>query len=493
MRKGFFFCIIMIVSLSSTIDAAPPKYEMRAVWLTTNWGLDWPSRPARNTQEAELQQQELCRQLDEVAAMGFNTVFFQARIRGEVFYNSQIEPWSAIVSGKSGRSPGYDPLKFAVTECHRRGLECHAWIITIPTGNIKRAQQIGNNSVPARNPELCVKLKGEWYLNPGNPQTAEYIASLATEIAYNYDVDGIHLDYIRYPDENGKFPDNDTYKQYAPECISLAEWRMSNITHIVQTVCDAVKSVDEAIMVSTAPLGHYTSIDGMPPTTWCCTGGVSQDVIQWLCNGDNDFVAPMIYYRDSNYFPYLYDWVHRVGSEGYVVAGLGAYRMESTEGNWSLDDIKHQIEASRQYNAGGQAFFRLQHLLCFTDLAHLLMGYYYSTPALIPPISKTNAPEATAVAGLTLHSGNIADTLVWNTSHEAIRYAVYASVTDSVVVDNSTHLVHSWVNDTTIVFPARVYKSFAVTAIDPFRRESQATYITPERKSNTRHPKPIIF
>lgn len=97
---------LAILLLCTTLMAAHadtlPKYEMRAVWLTTNWGLDWPSAPARNPREAARQQQELRNMLDALAYMGFNTIFFQARIRGEVFYPSAYEPWSRIVSGTAG-------------------------------------------------------------------------------------------------------------------------------------------------------------------------------------------------------------------------------------------------------------------------------------------------------------------------------------------------------------------------------------------------------
>lgn len=478
MRKIF---IIYICVISAIAIFASPKYEMRAVWLTTNWGLDWPSQPARNAQEVQCQQEELCRLLDEVKLQGFNTVFFQARIKGEVFYNSDIEPWSRIISGRSGQSPGYDPLAFVVAECHRRGMECHAWMISIPVGSVKQVKQQGARAVPARHPEMCVKLKGEWYLNPGHPQVADYIASIAEEIADNYDVDGIHLDYIRYPDEMGAFPDADTYKRYAEEGVALQEWRMENISHIVCTVCDVVKEIDEAIMVSTAPLGRYTSIEGMPPTSWCCTGGVSQDAVQWLTDGYNDFAAPMMYYRDSNYFPYLNDWVERVAGEGYIVAGLGIYRMERSEGNWSLEDIQHQLQATRHYGAAGQAFFRLKHLLRFPDLAHFLVSDFYRCPALIPPMFKVQAPLAATIPDVKLQSGYTGDTLVWQPVDAAVRYAIYASVADSVDVEDAGNLIHTWITDTMVVLPAMRYKSFAVTAIDAYRRETEPCYINAQK------------
>ena len=127
-----------------TLLASSPKYEMRAVWLTTNWGLDWPSRPMHTPVDARRQQQELVEILDRLQALGINTVFFQARIRGEVFYPSQYEPWAAVLSG--GRNPGYDPLALIVDECHKRAMECHAWLVTFPVGSNRQVKRQGSRS-----------------------------------------------------------------------------------------------------------------------------------------------------------------------------------------------------------------------------------------------------------------------------------------------------------------------------------------------------------
>lgn len=484
MRRLLLLLLICLSPACALADA--PKCEMRAVWLTTNWGLDWPSFPARNEREAVRQREELARLLDEVASLGFNTVFFQARIRGEVFYASAVEPWSGIVSGRAGRSPGYDPLAYAVEECHRRGMECHAWLVSIPAGSSKQAQKQGSRSVVARHPELCKKLKGNWYLDPGHPGTATYLASLAKEIASRYEVDGIHLDYIRYPEEEGRFPDGDTYARYAPKGVSLREWRFENISRIVSAVGRSVKEANDRILVSTAPLGRYTSILGYRTAQWSCMGGVSQDAIAWLQQGDNDFIVPMMYYAGENYYPYLTDWVRRAADSGYVVAGLGAYRLEKSEGNWPLREIEAQIQASRAYGSGGQAFFRLRQLLRFPGLAHLLAGHYYRYPALLPPVRKGQCAALPAVSGVTLRCGVLADTLMWSGETGALRYAVYASVADSVDTGNPVCLLYPWVTDTVVVFPAQTYNSFAVTAIDRCRMESRAA-VCSRPKAKHRH------
>ena len=126
---------------------AQPKYEIRATWLTTLGGLDWPSHKATSAKTIELQKQELCKTLDALKRANFNTVLFQTRLRGDVIYPSAIEQFTESLTGHEGGNPNYDPLKFAIEECHRRGMELHAWIVTIPIGNTRQVKLLGKKSV----------------------------------------------------------------------------------------------------------------------------------------------------------------------------------------------------------------------------------------------------------------------------------------------------------------------------------------------------------
>ena len=112
----------------------PVKYEVRAVWLTTIGGIDWPHSYARSGEAIAKQQKELCDILDKLKVANVNTILIQARVRGTTIYESNYEPWDGCLSGRPGQSPGYDALTFAINECHKRGMECHAWIVSIPAG-----------------------------------------------------------------------------------------------------------------------------------------------------------------------------------------------------------------------------------------------------------------------------------------------------------------------------------------------------------------------
>ena len=133
--RRFIYTILYIVSGVVSLYAQSPKHEVRAAWITTAYGLDWPHTKASSATGIRRQQEELLEILDRLKEAHFNTVLFQTRTRGDVLYPSEIEPYNEILTGRLNGTPGYDPLAFAVEECHKRGMECHAWIVSIPLGN----------------------------------------------------------------------------------------------------------------------------------------------------------------------------------------------------------------------------------------------------------------------------------------------------------------------------------------------------------------------
>lgn len=86
--------------------------EIRAVWLTTIGGIDWPRTYATSPATIEQQKRELTRMLDRLKLIRINTVLLQTRIRGTVIYPSSLEPWDGCMSGQPGRSPA--TIRFAL-------------------------------------------------------------------------------------------------------------------------------------------------------------------------------------------------------------------------------------------------------------------------------------------------------------------------------------------------------------------------------------------
>ena len=108
MRTFFITLLLVIVSFLSVFSQ--PKYEIRATWLTTLGGMDWPRNKAINASGIRRQQKELCDILDRLKAANFNTVLLQTRLRGDMIYPSAIETFAESLTGSTGGNPGYDPL-----------------------------------------------------------------------------------------------------------------------------------------------------------------------------------------------------------------------------------------------------------------------------------------------------------------------------------------------------------------------------------------------
>ncbi|WP_313382285.1 family 10 glycosylhydrolase [Proteiniphilum saccharofermentans] len=378
MHKLFFLLILFLAGTTGLCASEPPATEVRAVWLTTNYGLDWP----RNRTSVETQKKELTGILDSLKRYNFNTVIFQVRGRGEVLYRSRIEPMSTLIASAGPGQPLFDPLAFAVEECHKRGMECHAWIVTYPLGNDRHVRSLGARSIVKKNPSLVKQFQQEWYLDPGNPRTDDYLLSIVKEIISGYEVDGIHFDYIRYPDNRGRFPDDGMYRQYG-KGKTRDEWRRDNITRFVTKVYDEVKALKPWVQVSSAPLGRYRALGGNG-VGWTALETVSQDAGKWMMMGKHDAIYPMMYYKEGLFYPFVDDWlVHSNGR--IVVPGLGAYQM--IELGWSHRDILNQLEYTRTKGAHGKAYFRAENVLSNTKGILAELGKYYRYPAKQPAMT----------------------------------------------------------------------------------------------------------
>ena len=169
-HKSFISLLFLWLAIAV---GAQPKHEIRAVWLTTIGGIDWPSTPASDSKSIQSQQQELCQILDKLKAINVNTILFHTRVRATTSYPSDIEPWYESYSGYPGVSPGYDVLQYGIDEGHRRGMEVHAWVVTLPIG---KWNSIGCRELRKRYPKIVRRIGEDGFMNPEQPQTAEYLS-----------------------------------------------------------------------------------------------------------------------------------------------------------------------------------------------------------------------------------------------------------------------------------------------------------------------------
>ena len=501
-RSITFFILLVLLSVNSlyaqetlqlyTQKNPSPKREIRSVWITTLNGLDWPHTRATNNATRELQKREFCKLLDHLKTININTILLQTRVRGTVIYPSDIEPWDGALTGIIGRDPGYDPLLFAIEETHRRGMEIHAWIVTIPCFKVAFARQMGDKSVLKTHPELCRKHTDTYYLDPGLPGTADYLQRICHEIVSRYDIDGIHFDYIRYPEGASSFNDAATFKKYAAKGQSKSNWRRNNITRIVRCIYEDVHKLKPWVRVSSSPVGKYADLTRYSSRGWNARDAVFQDAQDWLHQGIHDILFPMMYFDGNHFYPFAADWQEQCSGR-LIAPGLGIYFLHPNEKNWDLSVITRQLHYLRSQGLSGQAYFRSKFL---TDNVKGLYDYlhddYYAFPALPPacPWLSSTPPSAPTDLQVTPRSGF--SELTWQCEGEHLRYNVYASNDWPVDVSHAENLVATLLPKPTFTF-SHLYTTLAqlhmaVTSIDRFGNESTPTQLSTSPVLPSRSP-----
>lgn len=499
-----FLSIVTATLYAQTTEDARAKYlyekehplrETRAVWLTTIGGLDWPRIQAIDARSREQQKQELIRILDQYQRANINTVIFQTRVRAALLYPSKIEPWELSLTGVAGKEPGYDPLAFCIDECHKRGMELHAWVVCIPIGTKERQAKYGAASLTRKRPELVKTAKGgEMFMIPGKPETADYIASICKEIVENYDVDGISLDYIRYPESIYNFSDENLYPRSSSQ--SKADWKRENITRIVRRVHDVVKPIKPWVKLSSSPIGKYKDTSRYSAGGWNGYNAVWQDPILWLKEDWQDLLFPMMYFTGNNYYPFLFQWAEMANGHP-ICPGLGIYFLDPREGRWTLNEVRAEMHTARNSGIGGIAFYRGEFLTNNTKgIYDTTCDEFFPYPALTARMTwmgDTLAPPSPT--SLYYKDG----TLHWEShtlsnspceGEDSIRkvpsplgedgrgplYNIYGSNTYPVDVTKAENLLAARVTDTQWQLNARAQKvrHYAVTAMNRLGNESPA-------------------
>ncbi|MGM0620024.1 MAG: family 10 glycosylhydrolase [Bacteroidota bacterium] len=475
----FFLLTILNFVFASGQDI--PKHEFRASWLTTVWGLDWPRNKITQTGDQytiTLQKQNLVNLLDSVKKAGLNAVFFQVRPECDAFYQSSYEPWSAHLVQTRGMDPGYDPLLFAIEECHQRGLELHAWLNPYRFESVagKYAGQEGDYN--QTHPEWVLTYGNDAaILDPGNPEVRERINEIVEEIIQNYDVDGIVFDDYFYA--YGGTPESlDQYSQnnWKPESMDLHDWRRQNVNQMVAGVYETIQQNKPWVTFGVSPFGIWT----MDPQVAASYGlslpsgitgmdaykSIYCDPVAWLNEGTVDYISPQLYWPTTSsgqdykkLAPWWSDVVNHFGRHLYVSHSLtaldesnypppmalkSASRQEIQEEMKGLSMMEYissksaqtsvagldpseyglQIQWNRNSDknqAPGSVFFRTL-MINRQGFINYLRTHEYQNNAL-PPLKPWNNSETRELPENLRIEG---DSLLWDSSESDVRFAVYA-------------------------------------------------------------------
>ena len=440
MIKKILTILFIILIFQSFLNAQTdhPKREFRAAWIATVINLDWPSSPFSTTDQ---QKQQLIDILDGLKKTGINAVIFQIRSESDAMYQSNLEPWSYWLTGQQGKAPSpfYDPLKFAIEEAHKRGMEIHAWFNPYRVvRDIKNAYPVASNHVSVQHPDWIVTYSNIKVLNPGLPQVRDFITEVISDVVRRYDVDGVHFDdyFYPYPVSGVTFNDNTAFQQYPNGFSNKSDWRRNNVNVFIKEVEDSIQAIKPWVKFGISPFGIWKS--GVPSgiTGLSSYNELYADCMNWMRNHYIDYLTPQLYWpfgggQDyGKLMPWYADSAAKYNRHFYP--GQAAYRIP----NWTASEVPNQIRANRKNpNTQGSVFFRawvgvLDNVKGFTDS---LKNDLYKYPALLPTMNwkDTISPNPP----LNLAFGKIGSTgrsgLTWDLpvtasdGDSASRYVVY--------------------------------------------------------------------
>lgn len=516
--KRCFLTLLLLACFCLSASAQSPKREVRGAWIATYANIDWPKI---RTEPVPLQRAALVAILNHHQATGVNTIYFQVRSQCDAMYQSSIEPWSADLTGTQGKAPTelsmtdpsgtkvWDPLKFIIEECHKRGMELHAWINPYRAiNNYNVINTFSPTHVARQHPEWLLSQGNLRILDPGIPAAQAHIRRVIGDIASRYDLDGIHFDDYFYPPQApaGVTPYNDdaTFAADPRGFTDRGDWRRDNVSRFIKSVADTLMLLKPWVKFGVSPSGIYRNSTN--PAIGSATSGLQHyvtlfaDTRKWLQEGWIDYLAPQVYWyigQPGANYAVVVPWWNNNAFGRHIYIGMAGYKVnDPLQGaNWANSSmIPNEVRLNRSPlypNIYGQAIYNttssLNNQLGFRDS---LRTIFYKHPALIPqmPWRDNLAPDpATALAGV--QHGTDSVTLTWtpptdvsNEFDKVKQFVIYRSQSPLIDYANPANIVSilqapasSFVDRN---LPKDVTYYYAVTSVDRFHNESVPSNVT---------------
>ena len=430
--------ILVLLALLLTVATEAQKREMRGAWIQcVNGQFQGLGK--------EKMQQTLTYQLDELQKDGVNTIIFQVRPECDALYESKLEPWSRFLTGKQGQAPSpyWDPLQWMIEQCHKRGMELHAWINPY-RAKTKTTKQLASNHIAVRKPMNCFSYDDLFILNPGIAENRDFICEVAKDIVSRYDVDGIHMDdyFYPYPVKGETIPDAEQFRQFNNGIKDINDWRRYNVNLFIEQFYKTVHETKPWVKVGISPFGIYRNKKSSPIGSE--TNGTQNyddlyaDILLWVNNGWLDYNVPQIYWEIGNKaadYETLINWWSRHASGRPLVIGEDVERTVKYPDpqNANSHQLPAKMRLHRQLPAvkGTVLWYAKAAVDNVGNYGTALRNNYWRYPALQPsmPFISDKAPKKVSkVKPIWTSDGYV---LFWtapkgkNWQDEAVKYVVY--------------------------------------------------------------------
>lgn len=492
MRAKTILLLLIALLFTSVVSAQTryPKREFRGAWIQCVNG-QFQGMPTEKIQRL------LINQLNSLQGAGINAIIFQVRAEADALYKSSYEPWSRFLTGVQGRvpSPYWDPMQFMIDECHKRGMEFHAWI------NPYRAKTKGTTALSPihpynKNPERFVNYAGQLYFDPALPENRKYICKIVRDIVTRYDVDAIHMDdyFYPYPAKGMDFPDDASFARYGGGFTNRADWRRSNVNILIQKIHETIRGLKPWVKFGISPFGIYRNEKNDPLGSK--TNGLQNyddlyaDVLLWARNGWVDYNIPQIYWQighpAADYETLVKWWAKNTENRPLFIGQSVMNTIQNADPkNPSMNQLPRKMALERAYQTiGGScqwpASAVVENAGKYRDA---LVQEYHKYPALVPVFDfmDDKAPgKVRKVKKVWTEDGYM---LFWTAPKakdemdRAVQYVVYRfDDKEKVNIDDASHIVAVTRNN----FYKLPYKDgknkyrYVVTALDRLHNESKS-------------------
>lgn len=480
----------LLLALLVTVSASAQKREFRGAWIQCVNGQFVGMSPAQ-------MRNALTRQIDAIWRAGGNAIIFQVRGECDALYRSDIEPWSRFMTGVQGQapSPSWDPLQWMITECHRRGMELHAWINPY-RAKTKTTSVLAPSHVARRHPNWVFSYDGQLILNPAMKETRDYICHVVDDIVSRYDIDGLHIDdyFYPYPAPGNVIPDEQLYRQNPQGCRTLADWRRNNVNLFIKQLSDSIHSRKPWVKFGISPFGIYRN-QASDPRNGSATRGLQNyddlyaDVLLWVNNGWVDYCVPQLYWQighpTADYATLIRWWNKMAGNRPLYIGEDVERTVKYPDPNNPVSNqqpAKYRLHRQMK-NVNGTVLWYAKAVADNTgNYATILRDYYWRFPALqpqMPWIDKKKPKKPRKVKARWLPDGYM---LTWERPKGkkwgdiVTRYVIYRFAEgEKINLDDPTHIIKI-TSATTYKLPykddTRKY-TYVVTALDRMQNESK--------------------
>lgn len=496
MRVKSLLCVFFLLLMAGGVFAqvqtgsAYPKREFRAAWIQSVNG-QFRGMPT------EKLKQNLIGQLNSLQKAGINAIIFQVRPEADALYASRLEPWSRFLTGVQGKAPEpyWDPMQFMIDECHKRGMEFHAWINPYRTKTTLKSE-LAPNHVYNIHPEWFVTYGDQLYFDPALPESRRHICMVVSDIVSRYDVDAIHMDdyFYPYPIKGKDFPDDASFARFGGGLSNKGDWRRSNVNVLIKKLHETIREIKPWVKFGVSPFGIYRNESSDPLGSK--TKGLQNyddlyaDVLLWAREGWIDYNIPQIYWHIghpvADYETLVKWWARNTENRPLFIGQSVMNTVQNADPkNPSINQLPRKMALQRAYQTiGGScqwpASAVVENAGKYRDA---LIAEYHKYPAL-PPVFDFMDNEAPAkvrkMKPVWTEDGYI---LFWTAPkykeemNRAIQYVVYRfNDKEKVNIDDPSHIV-AITRDNFYKLPYEDGKTkyrYVVTALDRLHNESKS-------------------